>query len=122
MLCTATKSDCPISTFKSVDNLLKEFGPRSRQENVWRGLNLNCLTLGIILKKNENTFKIKSYCQNLNFKSILISFILCQININIFHLVSQAFIWERSGSVLECLTRDRGAVGLSLTGVTVLCP
>ena len=27
---------------------------------------------------------------------------------------------ERSGSVVECLTRDRGAVGLSLTGVTVL--
>ena len=25
---------------------------------------------------------------------------------------------ERSGSVVECLTRDRGAVGSSLTGVT----
>ena len=29
--------------------------------------------------------------------------------------------WERSGSVVECLTRDRGAAGSSLTGVTVLC-
>ena len=29
---------------------------------------------------------------------------------------------ERSGSVVECLTRDRGAVGSSLTGVTVLWP
>ena len=29
---------------------------------------------------------------------------------------------ERSGSVVECLTRDRGAPGLSLTGFTVLCP
>ena len=28
---------------------------------------------------------------------------------------------EHSGSVVECLTRDRGAVGSSLTGVTVLC-
>ena len=28
---------------------------------------------------------------------------------------------ERSGSVVECLTRDRGAVGSSLTGVTALC-
>ena len=28
---------------------------------------------------------------------------------------------ERSGSVVECLTRDRGAAGLSRTGVTVLC-
>ena len=30
--------------------------------------------------------------------------------------------WEHSGSVVECLTRDRGAVGLSLTGITVFCP
>ena len=29
---------------------------------------------------------------------------------------------EHNGSVVECLTRDRGAAGLSLTGVTVLCP
>ena len=29
---------------------------------------------------------------------------------------------ERSGSVVECLTRDKGAAGSSLTGVTVLCP
>ena len=27
---------------------------------------------------------------------------------------------ERSGSVEECLTQDRGAAGLSLTGVTAL--
>ena len=29
---------------------------------------------------------------------------------------------ERSGSVVECLTRDRGARGSRLTGVTALCP
>ena len=29
---------------------------------------------------------------------------------------------QRSGSVVECLTRDREARGLSLTGVTALCP
>ena len=29
---------------------------------------------------------------------------------------------EHSDSVLECLTRDRGAAGSSLTGVTALCP
>ena len=28
--------------------------------------------------------------------------------------------WVRSGSVVECLTRDRGAAGSSLTGVTAL--
>ena len=31
-------------------------------------------------------------------------------------------IWERSDSVVECLTRDRGAAGSSLASVTVLCP
>ena len=29
---------------------------------------------------------------------------------------------EHSGSAVECLTRDRGTAGSSLTGVTVLCP
>ena len=29
-------------------------------------------------------------------------------------------VWERSGSVEECLTRDRRAAGSSLTGVTAL--
>ena len=29
---------------------------------------------------------------------------------------------ERSGSVVECLTRDRRAAGSSLDGVTALCP
>ena len=29
---------------------------------------------------------------------------------------------EHSGSVVECLTRDLGAAGASLTDVTVLCP
>ena len=29
---------------------------------------------------------------------------------------------ERSGLVVECLTKDRGAAGSSLTSVTALCP
>ena len=29
---------------------------------------------------------------------------------------------ECSGSAVECLTRDRGAEGSSLTGVSALCP
>ena len=29
---------------------------------------------------------------------------------------------ECSGSVVECVTGDQGATGLSLTGVTALCP
>ena len=34
----------------------------------------------------------------------------------------KGFSRERSSSVVECLTRDRGAAGSSLTGVTALCP
>ena len=30
--------------------------------------------------------------------------------------------WESSGSVVECLTRDRGPAGSSLTGITASCP
>ena len=29
---------------------------------------------------------------------------------------------KRSGSIVECLTQDGGAVGSSLTGITALCP
>ena len=32
------------------------------------------------------------------------------------------YIQEGSGSVVECLTRDREAAGSSLTGFTVMCP
>ena len=31
-----------------------------------------------------------------------------------------ALLRERSGSVVECSTRDQGAAGLSLTGITTL--
>ena len=29
---------------------------------------------------------------------------------------------ERSGSVVECLTQDRGVAGSSLNSITALCP
>ena len=35
-------------------------------------------------------------------------------------ILSTLKLRERSGSVVECLTRDRGATGSSLTGVTAL--
>ena len=35
-------------------------------------------------------------------------------------LPKRGFLRERSGSVVECLTRDKGAAGSSLTGATVL--
>ena len=37
-------------------------------------------------------------------------------------VVDHNLIREYSGSVVECMTGDRGAVGSSLTGITVLCP
>ena len=36
--------------------------------------------------------------------------------------INTTHIWEPSGSVVECLTRDRRAAGSSLTSVTALCP
>ena len=38
------------------------------------------------------------------------------------HFATHKVARERSGSVVECLTRDRRAAGSSLTGVTALCP
>ena len=37
-------------------------------------------------------------------------------------LMTETCLWERSGSVVECLTRDRRAAGSSLTRVTGLWP
>ena len=41
---------------------------------------------------------------------------MCSLGFNFDHVLC----WERSDSVVECLTRDRGATGSSLTGVTAL--
>ena len=37
-------------------------------------------------------------------------------------IIFSVLLRERSGSVVECLTRDRRAAGSSLTGVNALCP
>ena len=39
-----------------------------------------------------------------------------------FHQGLHCLLREHSGSVVECLTQDRGAAGSSLTGITVLGP
>ena len=38
------------------------------------------------------------------------------------HILLNLLNEERGGSVVECLTRDRGVVGSNLTRGTVLCP
>ena len=35
---------------------------------------------------------------------------------------SEVITMLRGSAVVDCLTRDRGDVGLSLTGITALCP
>ena len=47
---------------------------------------------------------------------------VCKAKLFALMLVYTSFPWERNGSVVECLTRDRGAAGSSLTGLTALCP
>ena len=47
-------------------------------------------------------------------------FRLCLIVVSVCLYVFTCINRERSGSVVECLTRDRRAAGLSITGVTAL--
>ena len=51
----------------------------------------------------------------------------CKITVYGTHVVHWGFnellvtqVWERSGSVVECLARDRGTASSNLTGVTAL--
>ena len=47
--------------------------------------------------------------------------LILYVPVNIFSYVGTRLLArERSGSVVECLTRDRGAAGSSFTGVTAL--
>ena len=47
----------------------------------------------------------------------------CNMFVNMFiPSVLTCDLRERSGSVVECLTRDRRVAGSSLNGVAVLCP
>ena len=55
------------------------------------------------------------------FESGCFTQVLLYIHFKVLFLL-QRQLRERSGSVVECLTRDRRAVGSSLTSVTALCP
>ena len=50
----------------------------------------------------------------------LISVVKCIVYIAKPEIHTQLKLWELSGSVVECLTRDRRAAGSSHTGVTAL--
>ena len=47
---------------------------------------------------------------------------LCSALCRVFNNLTLSSQWERSGSVVECLTQDRGAAGSSITDVTALYP
>ena len=52
----------------------------------------------------------------------IIKYVL-ELFLNVFLIISKTYLEimrERSGSVVECLTRDRRAAGSSLTAVTAL--
>ena len=68
---------------------------------------------------NLASFSEASCFQGKKLRQIFIAdaIIICLIVLQI-----SCFWWERSGSVVEWLTWDQGAVGSSLTGVTELCP
>ena len=53
-------------------------------------------------------------------KQVLPQTVKSQMKCFIFLSGPTLFVRERSGSVVECLTRDRGAAGSSLTSVTAL--
>ena len=51
---------------------------------------------------------------------IILNLIECLEMDQNFNILQFFFFGQRSGSVVECLTQDRGAAGSSLTGVTAL--
>ena len=61
-------------------------------------------------------------CDLWHFLIILTCFLVHQINCILACACICLSFWERSGSVVECLSRDGEAAGSSLTGVTALCP
>ena len=50
-------------------------------------------------------------------------YILCKLyRLYRLYILYKLYILERSGSVVECLTRDREVAGSSLAGIRALCP
>ena len=66
--------------------------------------------MGIEMEKYTPLFKEKS----------ITGVQLVMLDANKLKVNHSSHIGERSGSVVECLTRDRRAAGSSLTGVTAL--
>ena len=61
-------------------------------------------------------------CMAMAFSMMLLISGNCCFSVSLAFIHHYIDIPERSGSVVECLTRDRGAAGSNLTGVAALCP
>ena len=95
-----TYKDWTIKSFPWKQVKLSRYG-----QNVWKIIGKEIEYLW--MKANLNVLKQKSH--------IIIFHILCDMG-----LPCTKLSWERSGSVVECLSWDRGVAGLSLTSVTAL--
>ena len=109
-------------TYQGIDSCLQ----KNTQKNTQKTPKDRNMTLGMHWRKTRNCTNCCSSLRNIvgfnsyigkAFKDI---FLRKLVNITD-HEMLQANR-EHSGSVVECLTRDRGATGSSLIGVTVLCP
>ena len=80
---------------------------------------VRCLDLGlnVHLLTNSGCANSKGYGEPVQVHRLTRAFTVCLCD-KYQNLVG--FPRERSGTVVECLTRDRGAAGSSLTGVTAL--
>ena len=86
----------------------------------WRDIFTYYLSLTEALEGHFYLLLITYYLLLITYHLLVITYYL--LLITYYLLLITYHIKERSGSLVECLTRDRGAAGLSLTGVTTLCP
>ena len=86
---------------------------------------MNHVIKGAVLERNYRKMTMNSFVK-FHDKKMWEPHHCCYIQIsvimNINDVCYKGTVWEYSGSVVECLTRDQGAKVSSLTGVTVLCP
>ena len=81
----------------------------------WWPANSGILIFPPLIKLKKNLFKLDPLWQNF-LDPRMHAMVVCTL------ISNTKCTGERSGSVVECLTRDRTAAGSSLTGVTALCP
>ena len=73
----------------------------------------------VVCRQDFYVFLMKPYKNHLIHKILTFTFLTGPLEDASYQISS---LRERSGSVVECSTREQGAAGLSLIGVTVLCP